>query len=168
MKVAVAGRPMNVNGPVPLVQAAKFLGITAQTARRYLREGAPRAGKNGKGSLVVPTELAAWAASRGKRIRGPLMDLDAIAELFCCEMRHLIARGLLNGTLCELAAAVLLSVLLRFVEHLGYEGNHPAAEELAALGKRGCVLHMPERKTRWRDPRERPTRAGFGQVKVRQ
>jgi hypothetical protein len=46
---------------VPLSDAARAPSVTVQTCRRWVQEGAPIAGRRGKGALVIPEEIAQWA-----------------------------------------------------------------------------------------------------------
>lgn len=73
---------------VPLPAAARDLGVSVPTLRRWLRQGAPQArrGRRGRGgyALVDPRALAAWRAS------GKASDDAAIIAL-ASEVPELVA-----------------------------------------------------------------------------
>jgi len=79
---------------LPLPLAARELGISTQTLRRWLRQGAPQArrGRRGRGgrALVDPAAVAAWRGG------GKASGADFLT-VFACEVPELVAVAVLEA-----------------------------------------------------------------------
>lgn len=135
-----------MTGPLPLTEAARALGISPATLRRWLTQGAPVAsrGRRGRGRahLIDPTAVRRWRAASDHDARliefaGALPELigKAMADAFRLhpDKRQRAALAWLACAGWQLAVEALTDDLRHHLP--GLPAQHSIPEAVAALQK---------------------------------